>query len=354
MAALAAGLFILPFFLFSAFAGQMADAFSKAVLVRRIKLAEIILMLIFSGLFLWQNVYAMLVLIFLMGSQSAFFGPIKYSLLPEQLKPSELLGGNGLIGGATFIAILLGTIFGGLVVGGGFGILLFPVTLIVFASIGWVASWFIPVKPAGNEGLVMEKNIFTQTMKILRHAYGEKKRAFTIIAISWFWLMGAVFLTQLPVFAKEILGAGEGIVVLFLTLFSVGIAGGALLCNVLLRGAVSKRLAPFGCMGMSGAIVLLFICTHFLPALPLIGLSLLLLAVCAGIYVIPLYAMLQKSAPKAHIARIIAANNIMNALFMVGANMVGLVLFSLHFTSLDFMLLLAICNPLLLLAIKKI
>lgn len=361
MVTLAAGLFILPFFLFSATAGQFADKYEKSWLTRKIKQVEILLMIVCAVCFFTESVYGLLVVLFFMGVQSTFFGPIKYSLLPEHLQDDELISGNGLIEGGTFLSILLGTIFGGLIIRTEYGVELLSSCVIIFAVIGWIASSSIPkAVTIGDPHLKIGWNIITETWKIIGYARQEITVWLSIIGISWFWLIGATFLTQFPVYTKEVIGGSEHIVILFLTIFSIGIGIGSLWCNKLLKGEINGRLVPYGSIGMSLAIFSFVVASYFYEVDRLyyiehilkyeyrvlgvleffevgmssfgVIISLLMMSVCAGIYIVPLYAIMQHRSDHNYIARIIAANNVMNALFMVIASVGALALFSLNFT----------------------
>tara|TARA_A100001015_G_scaffold321354_1_gene451683 strand:- start:48 stop:929 length:882 start_codon:yes stop_codon:yes gene_type:complete len=251
MVTLAAGLFILPFFLFSAMAGQMVDKFEKAKLTRLIKQIEILLMIAVSICFFLQNMTGLLCLLFLMGTHSTFFGPIKYSLLPIHLEPSELVPGNGLIEGGTFLSILLGTLLGGLLIPLPHGIVWITACLITVAVAGCWASYFIPVAKSINPKLLIDWNIAKQTWRIMIYARQEYSVWLAIIGISWFWVIGATFLTQFPVYTASILHADSHVVTLFLTLFSLGIGLGSMGCNRLLKGQINGRLVPYGAMGIN-------------------------------------------------------------------------------------------------------
>lgn len=372
MVTLAAGLFILPFFLFSATAGQFADKYEKSHFTRKIKLVEVVLMLAVSVGFFLGSIYGLLAVLFLMGVQSTFFGPIKYSLLPEHLTEDELIGGNGLIEGGTFLSILFGTIFGGLIIGTTYGIELLSLALVGFAVIGWISSRAIPLTPVGDPSLKIGWNVIRETWKIIGYARVERTVWLSIIGISWFWFVGAMFLTQFPIFTKQTVGGNEHIVTLFLTIFSVGIGIGSVLCNKLLKGQINGRLVPYGSVGMTVAIAV-FVAASFQYSADrmvyleqvlkyqdrILGLSeffavgpaswgiiggLLALSVCAGIYIVPLYTIMQHRSDDKYLARIIAAANVVNALFMVMASVVALVLFSLNFTSVQILLAVGVMN----------
>jgi acyl-[acyl-carrier-protein]-phospholipid O-acyltransferase/long-chain-fatty-acid--[acyl-carrier-protein] ligase len=269
-----------------------------------------------------------------MGTQSAFFGPLKYSILPDHLKEEELVGGNALVGAATFLAILIGTILGGVLILAPGGVGIISMIVMTVAAAGWFCSRFVPEAPPTARHLAINWNFLSETVRVVAGARGQVRVFRCIIGISWFWLVGFTFLAQFPVYAKEILGADETVVTLFLTIFSVGIGAGALLCNRLLKGKLSSAYVPLGAFGMTLSIVLLWLISpSFMaaPDLPLIGVKaflqsaqawgivacLFFTAVSGGLYIVPLYAIVQARAEVASRSRTIAANNIMNALFMV-------------------------------------
>lgn len=332
MVTAAAGIFILPFFLFSATAGQLADKFEKARLIRIIRFIELPIMLLAAIGFALENYWMLLAVLFCAGTQAAFFGPLKYSILPEHLKENELIGGNALVEAGTFLAILLGTILGGILILKSFGIVAVSIIIIMVALTGWLTSLRIPPAESGAPGLKVSLNFVAETWRLVRRAYTEKDVFLSIIGISWFWLVGFTFLAQFPVYASEVLGANEQIVTLFLTVFSVGIALGSLICNRLLKGKVSGIYVPLGAFGMTAGIFLFWFVTpsvtahetligfsQFIhtPANWLILASLLSIAIFGGIYIVPLYTIMQTRCERSHRSRTIAVNNILNAFFMV-------------------------------------
>jgi acyl-[acyl-carrier-protein]-phospholipid O-acyltransferase/long-chain-fatty-acid--[acyl-carrier-protein] ligase len=370
MATIASGLFVLPFFLFSALAGQIADKFEKSKIVHIIKIAEIVIMIFAFVGFYFENIYLLLFLVFLMGIHSTFFGPIKYSLLPETLKDNELVSGNALIEGGTFLAILLGTILGGVVIRSQNGIEIVCAAIVFFAIIGYVASRFIPKTPISDSGLKIDLNIFAQTWKIIGFAKKENTVWLSIIGISWFWFIGLTFLSQFPIYTKNIINGDEFIVTLFLSIFSIGIGVGSVMCNKLLKGKIDGRLVPLGSIGISLGI--LFFClasnlyqtpdnviglTEFFSSgfvSYLIALTLLGIAIFSGIYIVPLYAIMQHRSENKYLSRIIAANNVLNALFMVASSFVIVGLVALKLTLLQIFLILGIFNIFVFFFIRKI
>lgn len=345
---LAAGLFILPFFLFSALAGQIADKFDRAYLTRLIKAFEIFIMVIAAIGFLQQNIWLLFVVLFCMGVHSTFFGPIKYALLPQHLAPAELLTGNSYIEAGTFLAILLGTILGSLLILQTHGAFIVSIVLLAVAAAGYLAGCAIPVAPATAPALRIVWNLWRETGKIIAYSRNDKQIFLCILGISWFWLVGATLLAAFAPFVKDNLHAGPDVVTLLLAIFSIGIGVGSIICNRLLRGQIHTRYVPFACAGIAVfGVDLYFTSRHFhhpdqglAPLLSFITtlagvhvvIDLLLMAIAGGLYIIPLYALMQRRSPPAHMARVIAANNVMNALFMVASAVLTLLLLDLKLT----------------------
>ena len=339
---LAAGLFILPFFLFSATAGQLADKYDKARIIRVVKALEIGIMAVGALGFVRESLPLLLAALFLMGLHSTVFGPVKYALLPQTLHPQELVGGNALVETGTSLAILLGTIVGGLLValpGGPTGWV--PAVGIAIAVAGYLAARFVPSAPAVAPGLAIQWNPLAETLRNLRFTATDRTLFLSILGVSWFWLYGLVFLSQFPEYARTTLGGTEHVVTLLLTVFSVGIAVGSLLCERMSGRKVEIGLVPFGAIGLT---VFAFDLAFATPALPpgtvrgaleflradgsaRVLLDLALIGVFGGFYIVPLYALIQSRAEPGHQSRVIAGNNILNALFMVaGAALCALLL----------------------------
>lgn len=333
---LAAGVFILPFFLFSALAGQIADRYDKALLARRIKLVEICIMGLAAIGFMAESATFLLGVLFLMGTQSTFFGPIKYGILPQHLDGNELVAGNALIESGTLITILLGTLFGGLLITTSAGPLVVSGSVIGLAVVGWLTSRGIPNALAPAPNLVINRNIFTATAGMIQSAAKDRNLFLCILGLSWFWLIGAVFLTQLPAFTKNYLDADETVANLFIAVFTIGVAAGALLNNRLLRGEIAARYVPLAGLGISIFGIDFALSSGFDPANiddGLIGigaflsearnwriiLDLFALAVCGGLFSVPLYALIQHLSDPKHVSRNIAANNVLNAAFMASS-----------------------------------
>ncbi|WP_127998526.1 MFS transporter [Piscinibacter defluvii] len=340
---LIAALFILPFLLFSATSGQLADKFDKARLIRLVKTLEIVIMVIALYGFTQRHVPSLLACTFLLGLHSTLFGPVKYAYLPQHLAERELTGGNGMVEMGTFVAILLGNVAGGLLIAlPGTGPTVVAWSCLGVAVLGRVAAQFVPSAPATDPTLAINWNPFTETWRNLRLAHGQLVVFRSLLGISWMWFFGAVFLTQFPAFAKDVLGGNEQVASLLLVVFSVGIAIGSLLCETLSRRHVEIGLVPLGALGMSVFAIDLYFASRGLAhggaALSLAQFAgvgahwrvladLLLLALFAGLYSVPMYALIQLRAPASHRSRIIAANNILNALFMIAsAGMAALLL----------------------------
>lgn len=332
LANMAAGIFILPFFLFSATAGQLADKYDKSKLSRLIKLLEIIIMMVAGVGFVMHSFSLLMVALFLLGLQSSLFGPVKYSILPQHLKVEELIGGNALVEAGTFIAILTGTITGALLAGLDHGTVWITAFGLTIAAAGYVASRRIPAARAPEPQLKVNPNPFTETWRNIKFAREDTTVFLSILGISWFWLYGAMFLAQFPAYAKNVLGGSETSVTLLLATFTVGIGIGSMLCERLSGRMVEIGLVPFGSIGLTmfgldlaWASPAMPIGSEPLSAMELMaapGMWRVLLDLCGlglfgGFFIVPLYALIQLRSNIAYRARIIAGNNIMNAFFMV-------------------------------------
>ncbi|EXI80938.1 MAG: Lysophospholipid transporter LplT [Candidatus Accumulibacter appositus] len=329
---LAAGIFILPFFLFSATAGQLADKYDKARLARLTKLLEIVIMGVALLGFMMHSLEVLLLALFLLGLQSALFGPVKYAILPQHLHENELVGGNALVESGTFVAILVGTLAGGLLAGAAGQPTWVAFAGLLVAVVGYLCSRGIPAAAAPAPDLVVGLNPFSETWRNIGFARENRTVYLAILGISWFWLYGALFLAQFPVYSKSVLGGDETTVTLLLSVFTVGIGLGSLLCDRLSAGHVEIGLVPFGSIGLTVfGIDLAFASPEVLPAgAPLsftailamhetwrVLFDLFALGVFGGFFIVPLYALIQLRSVPEQRARIIAANNILNALFMV-------------------------------------
>ena len=343
--AASAGIFILPFFLFSAMSGQIADKYEKSFLIKRIKLAEIGIMVLGAIAFVLGSVPMLMGILFLMGVQSAFFGPIKYGILPQHLHESELIGGNGVVELGTFLAILLGTIVGTQLItkSPDGNVVLTCIFIVVVAVAGYFASRQIPAAVASAPTVRVRFNPVRETWQLV--SYTKKHRIIfqSILGISWFWFMGATYLAQFPIYARDILGGNGDVYTVMLASFSVGIGLGSALCERLSGGQVEIGLVPLGALGITLFGIDLYFAT---PASPLgsgLGLSeflsigaawrvladIVFIGLFGGFYIVPLYALIQKTSAPDRLSRAIACNNVMNALFMVvSAIIVGLLMFA--------------------------
>jgi len=340
-------LFILPFLLFSATSGQLADKYDHATLMRGVKNLEIGIMALAAVGFMAEQVGVLLLCTFLMGLHSTIFGPAKYSYLPHVLEDHELTGGNGMVEMGTFVAILLGNVAGGLLVGiPEVGHVSVAVACVALALAGRWASGSIPAQSADKPDMRINWNPVSETLHNLRLAWANRTVFITLIGISWMWFFGAIFLSQFPSFAKEVLHGDAQVASLLLVLFSLGIGTGSLLCEALSRGRVEMGLSPVGALGMTLFAVDLYAVSSGLPSAELMGIQsfvtapahwrvmmdLLLLSLFAGIYSVPMYALIQQQSHNSECARIIAANNIINALFMIASSLIAGAMLGAGFT----------------------
>lgn len=348
MAGLVIGaLFILPFLLFSATSGQLTDKYDKTKMIRFVKNMEIAIMLVAAVGFIGGNIPILLLCTFLMGVHSTLFGPVKFAYMPQVLSERELTGGNGMVEMGTFVAILLGNVAGGLLVAiPGIGHTTVAVACVLAALVGRGVAHFIPSVPATDPGLTINWNPFTETWRNLKLAHGNIVVFRSLLGISWMWFFGAVFLSQFPSLAKNVLHGNEQVASLLLVVFSIGIGIGSLLCEVLSRRHVEIGLVPLGAIGMSVFSIDLYFASRSLPPSDIMGLAafmaqgahwrvmmdLLLLSLFAGLYSVPMYALIQMRSQPTHRARIIAANNILNALFMIASSLIAGALLGAGFT----------------------
>ncbi|MDO5690933.1 MAG: MFS transporter [Pseudomonadota bacterium] len=360
MAGLVIGaLFILPFLLFSATSGQLADKYDKRAMIVWVKRLEIVIMAIAALGFFYKNVPVLLLCTFLMGLHSTVFGPVKFAYLPYHLGERELTGGNGMVEMGTFVAILLGNVVGGLIIAvPEIGAHHVGFACMAVAVAGRVAAHYIPRTPATDPHLVVNWNPITETWRNLRLA-GEQLAVFrSLLGISWMWFFGAVFLANFPAFAKEVLHGNEQVASLLLVVFSIGIGTGSLLCEKLSHRHVEIGLVPLGAIGMTVFSVDLYFASRGLPAHAGHTLSgflaqpahwrvmgdLLLLSLSAGLYSVPMYALIQLRSAPTHRARIIAANNIMNALFMIASSVIAGLLLKAGFSIPQIFLVVGLAN----------
>ena len=335
---LAAALFILPFFMFSAIAGQIADKFEKSQLIVKVKLAEILIMSLAAFGFYSNNINLLLFVLFLMGSQSSLFGPVKYGYLPQHLHKDELVGGNGLIESSTFLSILLGTIVGGLLIALD-SIIPIAISIICIAIAGFFSALFVPKTPSSSAAIKLNFNILKATYNNMKFLPSNRVVFLSVLAISWFWFYGSVFLMQIPNFTIKILMSNKAVATLLLSMFSVGIGVGSLLCEKLSGKRVEIGLVPLGSIGLALFGWHLAVVSQQWPEITgilnvqqfwavsgsgWVLFDLVMIGVSGGLYIVPLYALLQERSDKGFLSRVIAGNNIINALFMVLAALLAM------------------------------
>ena len=362
--AVAGGLFILPFFLLSALAGQLADSSDKALMVRIVKTAEILIMLVGAAGLLLHNVPLLLLALCAMGVHSTFFGPIKYAILPQHLTKDEVLGGTGLVEAGTYIGILVGTLLGGILVlqrsDGTYHAEWAAVAVLAVAAVGRVAGQYVPPAPPDADAppLKMDWHIVRASIALVNATLHIPRLFLAILAISFFWAMGAVLAAQFPPLVKNALGADQTVATLFLGTFSIGVAIGSVAVNRMLGGKVAARYAPASALLMGLFVLDLYRRVKGWPApvaqlrdlatfihMPnawMVVLDLLGVAIAGGMFVVPLYAFLTTTVPKAETARTIAANNIVNSGLMVAATLILTVAVQLGVTVADSLLIVAV------------
>ncbi len=344
---LAALLFILPYFIFSATAGQIADKYERSRLVRYLKISEIIIMILATVGFLIGNLWLLLLALFLLGTHSTFFGPIKYAILPEILKPNELMSGNALFQSGTSMAILIGMILGGAVISLSQGNLVWiSSTVLIIAILGYISSTFILKQKVNPNNIQVDWNFFTTSFQTIKYAKSLPLIFTILLGNSWYWFYGATYLTQIPQLTQQYLYGNENVVSLLLTFFSVGIGVGSLLCRKIGGTEVNIKMVPIGAIGLTVFALYLAASISFVPAhtgelLSLtevfhqhasyyhVMIAITLLGISGGFYIVPLYAMMQAYSPCSHRARVVAANNILNAIFMVTSAIFSIIVLSI-------------------------
>ncbi len=356
LVALAGGVFILPYVLFSCLAGQLADRFEKSRLIRLTKYWELGLMIPAAAGFLTGNIAVLMTVLFGLGVQASFFSPLKYGMLPGVLHEDELIAGNGLIEAGTFIGILIGTIAGGVLITlpGGPGIV--SAAAILVATAGVAAAYWVPATVAAAPALHIDWNLARETLLLLRTAAGNRRVWLAILGISWFWAVGATLLAEFPTIARDSLHANGRVVTLMLAVFSVGVGLGSVVCARLLHGEVTAKYVPLAALGIS--VFTLDFALAALAAGPLPSVhavlgtwrgermmaDLLLLAACGGVYSVPLYALMQEHSLASHRSRMIAANNVINAVAMCVAAVLTAITYIWLRSAPDILLLTALSN----------
>jgi 1-acyl-sn-glycerol-3-phosphate acyltransferase len=345
----AAALFVIPFFLFSSIAGQVAEKYEKSKLMQHCKLAEIFIMVLGSVSLFLENPYLLVGTLFLMGTQSTFFGPVKYSILPQHLKEEELIGGNGLVEMGTFIAILLGTMVGAYYIVANNGTFIVSTIVLAIALLGYFSSFFIPKAESLLPDTKVSFNVFKESYNLFSILKNRRKSVFlSVFGVSWFWFLGATYLTQLPAFVKTYFYGDSSVVTMFLVTFSIGIAIGSILCEKLSRRRIELGIVPFGSIGLTIFGIMLYfysgievqikpdsilvlnymeVISYFDAKMAIF--SLFMIGVFGGFYTVPLYALIQKRTEPIYRSRVIAANNMLNAFFMVLSAVFAISLLSL-------------------------
>ena len=354
---LIAGLFILPFVLASATAGQIADKTDKAFLMRAVKLMEIAIMVIAAFGWAMHNLWLLVAAVVGMGLHSTIFGPVKHSYLPQHLSKQELIGGNGMVQMGTFVGILTGQLLGAAAMAlGGTGVTVIVVATIAVALLGLVLTLLVPSSPPAAPDLVISRNVFAESIRNLRFSASNRDVFIAMLANSWFWFFGAMILAQFPVYARDILHGAPEVFAVLLTAFSIGIGAGSLMCERLSGGRLHLGLVPIGALGLSlFGIDLYFASTQAMPAQVtaaslLVGeqfrilLDCFLLGAFGGIYVVPLFALIQTRSEPSHLSRTIGGMNILNALFMVVAALIAMVLLSIGLSVPGIFLFTAVAN----------
>jgi MFS family permease len=361
MATILPGLFILPFFLFSATAGQIADKYEKSQIIRFVKVFEIWIMAFASIGFYLNNLWLLATALFLMGVHSAMFGPVKYAYLPQHLNHQELVGGNGMVEMGTFVAILFGQILGAWLATHPNYALLTSFTVLTIGVVGYLASRQIPNTPALSGKLTIQWNPIIETYQNVKLIWEQQSLWLAIVAISWFWFFGATLLAQFPNMAKLVLHGDESVFILMLTVFSVGVGAGSLLCERLSRGKAMLGLVMIGGIGLSCFTLDIYWVSTRVISVPTAFIydyqqflsqalhwrllaDIALLGIFGGFYIVPLYVLVQTQAEPSYRSRVIAANNIMNALFMVVSALFSVALFKLGNTIPQLFLITAMIN----------
>ena len=359
------GLVVLPFFLFSSLAGQLADRYEKSRLVIIMKTLEMVVMALGVYALFSQSLMLLIFVLFLTMTQTTFFGPLKYSLLPVYLRGEEIITGNALIESSTFVAILLGSVFGGIAVAfPHYSLYIISGILVMSSFIAWISSWYLPKAPPSDPKLKINPNLYTTTLNIIQATARDRILFLSIIGISWFWVVGGIFLTQITTYGKDVIGGNQHVATLFMVLFTLGIGLGSFLCTTLSKGKVDPRHIVWGAVGMTLFILDLVIVSNLvdLTSPDYIGVyqflfhsahlgnnwriifDLMMIAVCGGLYTVPLYTLLQIESDPKFRSRTIAANNIMNSFFMVVSTLVSMILVAFHMSITNIFLMTGLLN----------
>lgn len=334
------GLLVLPMVLFSSFAGQLADKYEKSRLVVFTKIAEIFIMIGAAYGFYYHNIPLLMMLLFVSGTHSAFYVPIKFSILPQHLKHGELLAGNGFIASGSYLAILAGMIVGGLIIEAPSNVI--GITIIIIAICGFIASLFIPLAPSAHPQTKLDFNLWRGSVDIIKYTSRDPVLVRTILALSWFITVGSIYISQFANYARGVIHADNEVYIVFLTVFSVGVAVGSLLCDTLLKSQISTKFTPIAAIGIAIFTALMVFFTpapmsnglmsvgefFSIPSHLLVITCMLLVAMCGGLYMVPLYALLQSRTTASHRSQIIAASNLSDSLSMTIAAIISAILLS--------------------------
>jgi MFS family permease len=358
-AAIATGLFTLPCFLLSTLAGQFADRFDKARVIRHLKLWEIVLCATGAAGFALQSLELLLFVLFMLGTQSTFFSPVKFAMLPQHLRSHELIGGNAFIEAGTFVAILVGSVVGSLLIDPGNLGLSISLIMMAAAIVGYASARAIPPAPSADPDMRIDLNFFTQTWRILTFTAQNAGVLWGILGIAWFWTIGALFVSQFAPFTRTAIGGDQTTVAAYLALFSIGIGIGSLVCNLLLKARISTRLVPASAIAVSAAATDIWYVTRdaapsggltsgaetlSTPSGLHVGIAIMALAAAMGIFSVPLYALVQRASDAATRSRTFAAANIIIAAAMVAGATVTTSLLRQGLRSQDVFALAAIAN----------
>lgn len=356
MVTLCSALLVLPIILFSSIAGSLADKYDKSKLVIYAKIAELFIMLVSFYGFAENNIYLLMAMLFLSGTHTAFYSPIKFSILPDHLHNKELLAGNGFVAGGSYVAVFMGLITGGIMVemhGNVIGNVLLAV-----AILGFIASLFIPPSKIASPGIDVDLNIWRGTIAIIHYVWEDRQTMHNILALSFFMLFSFIYMSQFANYAQSVVQANNEVYILFLVLFTIGLAIGSLLCDSLLGGKISAKLTPIAALGLSAFTYLMIFATPVPAHEGLINFyvfiamseqwlmlgSMVLVALCGGIYIVPLYALLQTRADEEYRSRVIAASNLSDAIFMTLAAIISALLLMAGFSIKDLFILVATLN----------
>jgi MFS family permease len=354
---LCSGLLVLPMVLFSSIAGQLADKLDKAMLLRFTKMAEVAIMLTAAYGFYSQNIILLMCLLFISGTHSTFFVPIKFSVLPQHLKHGELLAGNGFIASGGYLAILTGMMAGGLLVDAEYNLI--GIVLVIFALLGFVASLFVPPALSAHPETKIHLNLWRGSIEIIKYTLRDKMLVRIILSLSWFIVVGSVFVGQIANYSRGIIHADNKVYIVFLTLFSLGMASGSLICDTLLKGQISTRFTPISALGVALFTVLMVVFTpapmgdelmtvsqfFSVPSHYIIVFCMIMVAVCGGVCMVPLYAAMQDRTSPSHRSQIIAASNLSDSICITIATVSSAVILACGVGVADLFIIVGLITP---------